>query len=291
MNVAETIIAQAAPAPVDQTAIPPVDPAAPPAALEPNKEEAMSPKLAIIARKERALVQKQQEFLKQQQEWQKEREAMKAELEAERSKRSLWKEDPDKALEELGWDYDRLTERKINGGGLTPKDLEKKMEERFKSYEERMAEEKATLEKAQQEAQEKQQQKIIDDFKEDLKGHLKTNAEKYKLSNLFDNDAELLYQTIDAYYEANGKILSNEEASDLVEKYFVKLYEDAQKALTPKEQAKLDEEKKSLGVVDKKPTQTTLTNDMNNVAGASFLSPKTEEDRMRRAMAALDGNR
>lgn len=283
MSVAETIIAQAQPAAVTEQ---PVEGAQAPT----PEEDPVSPKLAIMAKKERALVQKQQEFQRQQMEWQKERDAMRAELEQERAKRSKWKENPDLALEELGWDYQRLTERQLSGGDVTPKDLEKKFEEKFKSFEQRMEEEKAALKKQAEEEQAKKAAQIVEDFKGELKNFVKQNADKYKLSNLFDQEAELLYDTIDAYYNTHNKILSNDEASDLVEKYFVKLYEDAQKALTPAEKRELEEEKKALGVVDKKPSSTTLTNNMQSTA-PSMLPPKTEADRMKRAMAALEGNK
>lgn len=289
MSIAQTIIAQSAPA----TPPPAVDPAAPPAEGAPAAapvEDAVSPKLAMIAKKERDLVRKQQEFQKSQADWQKERETMKAELEAERAKRAMWKEDPDKLLEEMGWDYDRLTERKLNGGGLTPKDLEKKMEERFKSFDERMAEERAALEKAQAEKKDAEAKKIVDDFKGELKSFVTSKADKYKLSNLFDPEAELLYDTIDAYYQEHEKVLSNDEAADLVEKYFKKLYDDAHQALTPAEEKALAEEKKALGVPEKKPTTTTLTNDMAT-STSGFVSAKTDNDRMKRAMAALEGKK
>lgn len=290
MSAAQEIIAQASPAPEAKVDAPPGVEAALEGGAATPKDDAISPKLAVIARKEREFFQKQQEFQKQMEEWKRERETLKREADEYRSKRTLWKDDPEKFLEEMGWDYDRLTERKLNGGGVTPKDLEKKMEERFKTMEERIAEEKAAIEKARKEKEEKEAQEIVDSFKTSLKGFVEKSKEKYKLTNLFDKNAELLFDTIDAYYKEHGKVLANEEAADLVEKYFVKLYEDAKTALTPAEQRALDDEKKGLGVSDKKPSSTTLTNSMSATGTSGFVSAKTDADRMKRALAALGGN-
>lgn len=259
------------------------------AAPEATKEEVLSPKLAIIANKERALVKKQQEFQKQMEDWRKEKEALTKELETFRSKQSKWKEDPDSALQELGWDYEKLTERKLNGGQPSAQEIEKKVEERFKSFEQRMEEEKAAMAKKAEEEKAIKEKEIIDGFKRELKSYGTSQKDKFKLCSILDPEAELVYETIDTYYQTHGKVLNNEEAYHLVEKYFNKLYEDVTKVMTPKEKQELEAEKKALGVADKKPSTTTLTNNLSSTA--SFLPPKTEEDRIKRALAALDGQK
>lgn len=255
---------------------------------EAPKEDSVSPKLGMIARKERALVQKQQEFTRQQQEWEKQKSEFMARLDAVEQKEKLWEQDPLKAIEARGLDYQKLTERVLAGEDLTPKELQKMMDERFKAQEEKLQQEKDAIRKAQEEATMAEHEEVINNFKGELKSFVTTKADNYKLTNLFDAEADLVFELIEATYEEHGKLLSNDEAADLAEKYFIQQYEKA-KAIMEKIEA--TEEEKELGVAPtKKPTQTTLTNSMNQ-ASPGFLPAKSEEDRMRRAMAALDKNK
>jgi hypothetical protein len=255
-------------------------------------DPSISPKLAIIARKERALVEKQREFSKNQKDSELKMSELNARIARFEQLEKLLGEDPMKVLEERGWNYQKLTERQLSGGELTAKEVAERMEQKFKSFEDQQKEAKELQEKAQKEAEEQKSNQIIAEFKEELKSFVVTNKEKFKLTGLFDPESELLYDTIDAYYQEHNKVLSNDEAADLVEKYFLKLYEDATNIVKPKNTETVEEkEAASMGVpVKQKPTQTTLTNSMQSTA-ASFLPPKTEADRMARAMAALDGKK
>lgn len=276
MNVAEAIVAPTAP--VNQEA------AKEPVAA-PKEDDAIAPKLGLIARKERALVQKQQEFQKQQQEWQRHKDELSARLKAMEDKENLWKTSPEKALEEYGHNYQTLTERMLAGGEMTPAALEKKFNERFQTLEQqREAEKKAQLE--EQENKKKQEsQAAIESYKEDLRQFIAAKSDEYKLTALFDKEAQVIYDTIDAYYELHEKILSHEEAASLVEKYFKKLVDEANGVLNPpKPEDKVEDPTKGFG--SNESISKTLSNTMQSTA-PSMLSPKNEADRIRRAMAAL----
>lgn len=280
MNVAEQIVSTTAPAAAPAQATATAEGAPPVAA--PKEDDAISPKLGLIARKERALVQKQQEFQKQQQEWQKMKDELTARIKAMEEKENIWKTSPEKALEQYGHNYQTLTERMLAGGEMTPAALEKKFNERFQTLEQQREAEK----KAQQEEQERQTKEAanaaVESYKEDLRGFIAEKGGEYKLVALFDKEAQTTYDTIDAYYQLHGKVLSHDEAASLVEKYFKKLVDEANGVLSPPkapaEGAEQDEP--TIGL------SKTLSNQLQSTA-PSMLPPKTENDRLKRAMAAL----
>lgn len=283
---------------IQETVSPAAAPAEKPVEATPAPEDIVSPKLGLIARKERALVQKQQEFQRQMQEWEKHKTELQSRLEAMEKKERLWKETPEKALEEYGHNYQTLTERVLSGGDLTPKDIEKKMNERFEQLQRAQEEEKKKQQEAAQKAQEEQEQLVISQYKDDLKGFIVSKKDEFKLTALFDAEADLVYDTVDAYFQEHQKILSHEEAAQLVEKYFRKLVDDANGALTPKQQEAAEKAldmdtvaqvKVNTGAEQavRKPSSTTLTNNMN--ATTPTKAPvKNEDDRIKRALAALE---
>lgn len=267
----------------------------PPAAAA--AEETISPKLAMLARKEKAIVDRQRAFQQQQAELNKRMQDWEAKekLWAEREARA--KGDPMKALEEFGHSYQSATERALLGTDLTPADVEKRAMAKVKELEDRLEAEKKAAQESERTRAEKEAQEIVEQYKTGLVTFLDSKKDEYKLCALFDKEAELLYDTVDSYYQKTlaeatergdknpaGKILSNEEAAALVEKYFKKLVDDANGVLTPKQQAAAEE------ALDKEPTGQqvkAISNGMQQTA-PSYLPAKTEEDRMRRAMAALD---
>lgn len=269
-------------APVVQTAetVPPV---APPPAVE----DAMSPKLGLLARKEKAIVEKQRAIQQKEAEMSKRMAEWEAKERAWADREKLWKDTPEKALEEFGHTYQSLTERVLAGGELTAADVEKRAMAKVKELEDRLENEKKAALEAEKARAEKESQETIQQYREDLAAFVTNKAEEYKLCALFDKEAELIYDTVDTYFQQNGKILSHDEAAGLVEKYFRKLVEEANGALTPKQQAAAE------AALDKdKPQQQVraLSNGMSQTA-PSFLPAKTEDDRMKRAMAALDGKK
>lgn len=255
-------------------------------------DESMSSKLSLLARKERAIVQKQQENQRKFQEWEKEKKELLEKLSSRETSDKLWDSDPLKALEARGLDYQKLTEKMLTGDDLTPKDLEKKMEERLKSYEQKLEEEKKAREKEKEDYKTAQEKAIIDNFKADLKTHLSSKADTFKLASLYDEDAELAFDVIDAYYRENNEVLEVEDALAKADKYFMDLFEKGAAKLGYKKVDETVDPKTGSKLPEiKKPTQTTLTNAMNTTMSVSTLPAKTEEDRVKRALAALDKNK
>lgn len=263
------------------------------APIEANKskdsaETALSPQLSILARKERAIVQKQQEFQRQQQEFQKEKESLLQRLKSYEEKETLSKQGAIKLLQAHGYSYEDATKEVMTEGGAELAAIDRKYREEIDGLKKSM-EEKERLAKEDAEKRQKEEiEKTTESYKRDLRSFIEGKSNDFKLVKLFDAEAELVYETIEAYFDQHKKILSNEEAVGLVEKYFKKLVEDANNALTPAQQAageKALEEK----AAQKTPTRT-LTNELQATV-PSTLPAKTEQDRIRRALAALESQK
>lgn len=235
---------------------------------------------AILARKEKATVMKQRELQQKEIEYQSKLAAIEAKEKEYLAKEALWKENPLEALKTYGHTYQTVTERMLAGDEPTPNMILQRLEQLQNQNKELEAK---MLEREQQKATQEEQM-VIDGFKEDLKEFVASNESKYKLVSLFDPDAELIYDTIDEFYNMNGKILTHEEAASAVNSYFKKLVDQANGALTPPkpQQAQKTEENTF------RQQSKTLTNQLQSSV-PSVLPAKQESDRLKRALAALEG--
>lgn len=288
-EIGSIIVANAAP-----TTLPPVVDAAPKEGETPAlpKDDAMSPKFNILAQKERAIVQKQQEFQKQQAEWNKEKETLLTEVKALREKDGISKQGAIKLLQAYGYTYEDATKEVMNDGGADIAALDRKYGEKLTEMEKKLEAKEKDRQEAEAKAKQEEAEKTIASFKQSLKTFIGDKKNDFKLVALFDADADLVYDTIDAYYSQHNKVLDNTEAVTLVEKYFKKLVDDANGVLTPAQQAAGEKaiENKKPGTAtysNDKPGVKTLTNELQTTTPSS-LPPKTEIDRMKRAMAALE---
>lgn len=254
-------------------------------------EEPLSAKFAALTKKEKAIVKRDQE-LKARDVSFAEREAKIAEREAKiKESESLWDTDPLKALELRGYDYTKLTSFMLDGKlpaqETDPVKLAKKTIEDFKreQAEEKTKQETASK-KAAEEAKAKEEAELTaawEAYNTEVNAFVAKNTDDYELINTYSQQ-HLIGETVDEFYKINKKVLSIKEASDMVEKY---LESEAQKALKTKKfggKASAPTAEKKEAVV---PATKTLTNSMQPTS-ASTLPPASEQDRMKRAMAALD---
>lgn len=258
---------------------------------EEKKDPILSPQLGVLAKKERELVRRQQEMKRREDEWSKEREQILQRLKEKEEREKLFSDDPLKALESFGHSYQSLTERQLAGGEITPKEVESKLTKRLQEFEEKLTQKEK---QAQEEAAKKKQEEesaTVQNYKQDLRGFIESKKGDYKLVSLFDKEADLVYETIEAYFSEHNKVLSHEEASTLVEKYFQKLVKQANETLTPPKEDETEEPQERFGFPqrtgDAPKTAKTITNSMQSSSVPSFLPAKNEEDRLRRALAAL----
>lgn len=212
-----TTTVQAPAEPTPPAATEPVQPQVP---AQPEKEQDNASRhFAALAKRERALLEREKSL--------KEQASRYADLEAKEKAR---RENPDTLLADYGYTFDDLIKRKANGGKMTAEQLAQKAVDELESFKKQRdsdikrqeEEKKASETKAQQE----KEAQAIEGFKSKIGEYLDTNKDKYELTLAQDDPVDLVYNVIDAHYEntkstdGTGRILSFEEASNHVEKFF-----------------------------------------------------------------------
>ena len=173
------------------------------------------------------------EFKQQQAEIQKMREEIEQEKQSWKSK---LKQNPLKALEEEGFSFEDLNNIALNDSNPTVEMQIRRLQEEMDSkYSRELAELKKQLqEKEESEARTNLERQQIA-YKRSLEETIDQNVEKYELSSLYKGDAvQLAYEVTEEYYNEHKKVLSVEEALDLVEAYFE---DEASKVLAAKKLA------------------------------------------------------
>lgn len=285
-----------APAPAPETqAEPTTDPAPVAAVPEKKEEEQFSSRFAALARKEKQALQRAQEVKAKE-------EALMAKEKA-LQERMAWLEkmesNPLEAIKEKGWTYEDITNAVLSGQkDLTPemrvKKLEAEVQARFKAQEEARQRE---IEE-QKKIYEAQQAKAMEEFRAQTAAFIDANAEKYELTKIFGQH-DLVVQTIEEHYRKTSeagtpKILSQEEAADLVEKYLEGEVEKAKKAKKfsqPKAEAMpKDQIEKELADPSPK-TARTIADAAPSMSTINTGPARTEQERMQRALAILNSGR
>lgn len=254
-----------------------------PGTPQPGKVEdpKVSSRFAALSRKERSIVQRQQDLAS--------KEALLAAREAKVAEfETQWASDPTKAAESRGLTYTDWTTRVLNDGKVTPEQQVLSVKAELDKFRQEQADKEAARIVEEKNALQAQNDAVIQEFRNEVANHIKTNSETYELINLH-NANDLVLATIEQYFSQHQKILGNTEACDLVEQY---LEEQVIKSTeTKKFKAKAipqpvkEDPKPAEKTTPKQPT--TLTNNMTSSA-PSFLPAHTENERIKRALAALD---
>jgi hypothetical protein len=240
--------------------------------LEQPQDSEFDRKFAALSRKEKALRERELELDKKYGNKEKE-------LPLERRIRA----NPLKALEELGLDYDKLTELALNDGRLTPdmqmklmrEELENDYKDKFNSLEERLN----AKEKMEEEAK-------YDAVKQGFVGEINSfiNENKSDFEYVAHNDAtDVVYDVIEEHYNETGRILDIKEAVEAVESY---LEEEAEKLLNL---GKVKNRLTSMRDEYEQPqrqSQTTLSN-AHSAQGNERVVRKLSDEESKSAMAKM----
>ena len=240
--------------------------------LEQPQDSEFDRKFAALSRKEKALRDRELELDKKYGNKEKE-------LPLERRIRA----NPLKALEELGLDYDKLTELALNDGRLTPdmqmklmrEELENDYKDKFNSLEERLN----AKEKMEEEAK-------YDAVKQGFVGEINSfiNENKSDFEYVAHNDAtDVVYDVIEQHYNETGRIFDIKEAVEAVESY---LEEEAEKLLNL---GKVKNRLTSMRDEYEQPqrqSQTTLSN-AHSAQGNERVVRKLSDEESKSAMAKM----
>lgn len=185
------------------------------------------------------------------------------------------KQDPNKVddlLNHLGWNYDRLTQAKLQDGAVPPGVLIQQLKDEISNLKSSMKQEK------DQEAEDRKKDalaaegKAVTNFKDEIGNHLKNNSDRYELID-FEGAHELVFDIIDEHYNRTideqtgvGNVMSIAEAADRVEKHLEAKYLAAKeknkvKAFWSNVPKGLEEQlKKQEGIKSQSQPPKTLTN-------------------------------
>lgn len=243
--------------------------AAAPAIPEPTvakEDPAIAAKFAALARKEKELLQEREQFKKMQEKL--------AEIEAQDK---LWQEDPFKALEAKGLDYEKLTHRILNGSAK---------EDKLSAVEKKLLE-LEQAQKAREEAEVKaKHQATIENFKNEISTYVEENNQKFELLHA-TNSKSLVYEVTEQWYQTHGEVLTIPEACEKVEQYLENSLVDKIVNLS-KVKAKMGTKEPAAApqqTAETKKETVTLTNDSSTSPRVSNVS--TEQDAFDMAVKML----
>lgn len=248
-------------------------------------KERMSASFAALAKKERALFQKQQQ-VKAQEEAAAEKVRAAQAFEASLKTAKLH---PLKFLQEqLGYSWDDLVQIQLNGGPspeTAAEAAQRLVDERFAEMEEqrKQAEQEARV------AEEAADQQAIDEFNQEVVGFIEAHPDDYELT-ILNGQQSLVLEVIQENFKANRKILTAQEAGNLVENYLADLVEKnlatkKWKARAGAPVAQKDGEQGQRG--EQGAATRTLTNRMTPTAASQSKQVLSDEERTARARAAV----
>lgn len=281
-----------------EISVPKTEPIVPVPAVQDHKKDLTSSRFAALAKKETQIVR--------------ERAAIKAERESIARDRSdaqklvdaqkLAMSNPRAAMEALGISYKQLTEFVLNDENPTPELQARSLKEELKSewQKELEARDKRDQEK-QEEHRKQEEEKTRGLFIEQTGEYIRKNKDKYPLINHPKNDFDYALSTVSALIEQHfhntaekdeqgaiikaGKLISVSEASQMYEDYLKDITTEFAATIKPKSEGQSDPKTTAKESVQE---PRTITNQMQSGMSTN-LPAKTEQDRMRRAMAKLDG--
>lgn len=253
-------------------------------------EPSAAQRFAFLAKKESALQKQRAEIKSAREAMEAQRaeiEQIKQQIESSKSKKDSYRTNPLSLLEEHGMTYKELTDYILNNNTVSTESQIRAIQERLDEQEKRREQEKLEAQKRSEEEAKSREAQVIQEFRDEIGSFLKAKSDTYELTALYEG-SDLVYDTVEEYFDKTGKVLSIPEACELVEKYFESQVEKAAKT------KKLSSKLQAPGVpkAEEKFTQSaptrTLSNQKYTSATPSMVSPKIENDRMARAMAALD---
>ncbi len=240
----------------------------------------------VLAKKEKQMLMRHREFKQREAEMLKREEIIKRheQLEAE------GKKNPMAILQALGWDYDKLTQHQLNGGQMTPEMIAQAATEKVNELERRLQEDEQRRTQEQLDAAKAAQAEVTQGFKEEITDFISANADEYEYIQHFGME-DLVYETIQENFVKTKKIMSIEDASKLVEKFLEE--EEVEKLTKAKKFQKKfasTEAPEEVRIPGKAPfTPSPTLNNKTTVSTTSTTLPaRTEQDRIQRALAALD---
>ena len=246
-------------------------------------------RFAFLAKKEAAIVRQRQELKAQfdaLNSQKSELDKLRSEIDQVKGRKASYRSNPLAALEDAGLSYKELTDFILNNNTVSTESQIKALQDKIDEVEQaRQREAKERDEYSKRQAAEREVQ-VIAEFKNEISNFISSKKDDYELTNLYES-SDLVYDTVEAYFEKTSKVLSIPEACQLVETYLEKQVEKSlqTKKLGSRFQKPAEE---TIAKSDPQAPRRTLNNQTYTSSTPSMVSPKVENDRMSRALAALN---
>jgi hypothetical protein len=244
---------------------------------------------AVIAKKERAMVEGQRalkaERAKFAEEQAKHVETLK-EAERIRELKANAKSNPVAYLSEVfgpNW-YEVATNIKLNGGKVTPELIHAAVKDEISGLKKELAADSAKSAADEKARAQAEYNDMLERFRDDAMAHTKKHADKFELINLYDEHG-LVPALIEENYRKTKRLMTTDEAAELVEKHLEEQVQKAQASKKFQSKAPSPAQGDSKRIDSAQPR--TLTNDMTASTPSVSSPAKTEAERMARALAAL----
>lgn len=267
-------------------------------AAAPAKTDAPNETIAAITRAKKRELQLKRE-LDSERAKVREYEGKVKEYEPEVNKFRGGKKDPIQALMAAGYTYQDATNFILNAEKPTADMIAKELRDELGQVKNQLAEtEKQRLEREASDAN-SHHERQVQQFKGSIGDFLTKNAETFELTNLYA-DADFVFDTISQHWDKqekakqadedapDPKVLSVKEACELIERDLEERFEKGMQSKKMKAKwtaAGAKEQPQPKGFSSDQPK--TLSNYMGSAASPGQLSPRIQDDRIKRAMARL----
>ncbi len=189
------------------------------------KFAALSRQDKILKQRHEAVARKEAELAQKEKEWQAKLAAQDTELGQYKSYKEQIKQNPLKTLEADGLTFEQLTQMQLNEQNPTPEMLIQRLQKQMDDkYSKQLEDLKAQIAEKEQKAQENQVNQATTAYKQSINAEITANSDKYELIantpyGSKDTSEDLVFEVVEEFFNKNQRVLTVQEAADMVEKH------------------------------------------------------------------------
>lgn len=256
------------------------------------KPQANPTRFSVLARKEAELNRQRQKLREEKAEIERAAQAAR-EFEEKKARAKL---NPIDALKDLGLTYEQVSEFVVNDNKPTVSAEVQAIRDEIQRLREEQQKEKEESQRIAQERLQQEQEQVIENFNNDVINHVVANPQKYEFT-LANDAAHYVPEIIEKHFLSTGELLSVDKAAEIVESHFEEIANKVAQAAKFRERLlKTNAQSKapattpaSVSSVAPAKKPVTLSNAMTASSSSQVTTRRTEQDRIRAALAHLDG--
>ena len=199
----------------------------------------------------------------------------------------LMKRNPKEAFKKLRTSYDEITNAYLADGKVTPELLKNDVDIKIQELEKKLEQQAKSFEQKEVEKADAERRRVLEGFSAKIVETIEASADKYPAVHQFKG-APIIYEMIQKRWEdTEGKhLMTIDEAAELLEKDLDTVITGVLQ--TPKYTARYTPQAKKEETKSNQSTSKprTITNELTSTA-PSMLPAKTENDRIKRALEKL----